>query len=34
MSVSRRAARSETTLRERAYGAFTEHLLKQAIRPG
>ena len=34
MSTARRAARSETTLRERAYGAFTEHLLAQDIRPG
>lgn len=34
MSTSRRTARSETTLRERAYGAFTENLLSQAIRPG
>jgi DNA-binding GntR family transcriptional regulator len=34
MSTARRAARSETTLRERAYDAFTQQLLSQEIRAG
>jgi len=34
MSAARRAPRSETKLRERAYDAFTEHLLRAEIRPG
>jgi DNA-binding GntR family transcriptional regulator len=34
MSAARRAPRSETKLRERAYDAFTEHLLRADIRPG
>ena len=34
MSAARRAPRSETKLRERAYDAFTEQLLRADIRPG
>src|SRR5690349_16974913 len=34
MSTVRRAARSEVTLRERAYDAFTQHLLRSDIKPG
>jgi DNA-binding GntR family transcriptional regulator len=34
MSESRRAPRSEIKLRERAYDAFTHHLLRSDIKPG
>ena len=34
MSTARRAPRSEVTLRERAYDAFTHHLLRSDIKPG
>jgi len=34
MTASRQAPRSELKLRERAYDAFTEHLLRSKIRPG
>jgi DNA-binding GntR family transcriptional regulator len=34
MSTARRAPRSEIKLRERAYDAFTEHLLRSDIKPG
>jgi DNA-binding GntR family transcriptional regulator len=34
MSTARRAARSEVTQRERAYNAFTHHLLRSDIKPG
>lgn len=34
IGAGRRPARSETTLRERAYDAFTQQLLSQEIRPG
>lgn len=34
MSAARRAPRTETKLRERAYDAFKEHLLRADIRPG
>jgi DNA-binding GntR family transcriptional regulator len=34
MSAARRAPRSEIKLRERAYDAFTKHLLRSDIKPG
>ena len=34
MSTARRAPRSELKLRERAYHAFTDHLLRAEIKPG
>jgi DNA-binding GntR family transcriptional regulator len=34
VSTARRAQRSETKLRERAYDAFTDHLLRAEIKPG
>lgn len=34
MSTARRAPRTEMKLRERAYDAFTEHLLRAEIKPG
>lgn len=34
MSTARRALRSELKLRERAYDAFTQHLLRAEIKPG
>jgi DNA-binding GntR family transcriptional regulator len=34
MTTARRAPRSETKLRERAYDAFTQHLLRSDIKPG
>jgi DNA-binding GntR family transcriptional regulator len=34
MSTARRAPRSEIKLRERAYDAFTNHLLRSEIKPG
>ena len=34
MSTARRAPRSEVKLRERAYDAFTHHLLRSDIKPG
>jgi len=34
MSMARQASRSELKLRERAYDAFTQHLLRSEIKPG
>ena len=34
MTTARRAPRAETKLRERAYDAFTQHLLRAEIKPG